>query len=76
MKDLAHGVSAHSRLDGILYVRHIDTKPSRRLAVDGEIEIRLARIALESQILDAGDMLPSTVTISSPFCSRTSKSGP
>ena len=53
LQDLADRKTADGRLNGILYIRHIDAKPRSRLTVDREIEIRLARIALKSQILDS-----------------------
>src|ERR1700688_4738150 len=57
LKRLAHCVSAYSCLDGILYVGYIDSKSRRRFAIDGEIEIGLAGVALNSQVLDSGDVL-------------------
>ena len=32
---LAHGIAAHGGLDGVLYVRHVDSKSGRLRAVDG-----------------------------------------
>ena len=56
LQDLADRKPADGGLDGILHIRHIDAKPRSRLAVDGEIEIRLARIALQPQILDSSNL--------------------
>ena len=52
---LTHGVAAHGRLDGVLYVRHVDSKTSRLAAVDRQVEIRLAEIAQELDVMQAGD---------------------
>ena len=55
---LAHGVAAHGRLDGVLYVGHIDSKARGLAAVDRQVEIGLAEIAQELDVVHARDMLP------------------
>ena len=52
---LTHRVAAHGRLDGVLYVCHVDSKTSRLAAVDGQVEIRLAEIAQELDVMHARD---------------------
>ena len=56
LQDLADRITADGSLDGVLYIRHIDAETRRRLAVNSDVEIGLARIALESQILDPGNL--------------------
>src|SRR5208282_3565030 len=55
LEHLAHSVPAHGRLDGVLYVGHIDSKTRCLLAVDDYVKIRLAEIAQELDVMHAGD---------------------
>ncbi len=52
LQDLADRITADGGLDGILYIGHIDAVARSRQTVNGEIDIRLARIALKPQIRD------------------------
>ena len=52
---LTHSVAADGGLDGVLYVGHVDSKAGRLAAVDRQVEIRLAEIAQQLDVVHAGD---------------------
>ena len=56
LQHLADRITADGGLNRILNIGHIDAVARSCLTVDGEIDIRLARIALNSQIMDTVDI--------------------
>ena len=52
---LTHRVAADGRLDGVLYVGDVDSEASRLAAVDRQVEIGLAEIAQELDVMHARD---------------------